>query len=287
MNSEEPRQGQGRPTPPPHPPAHPPAGPPAGPPTGGHDGYGGGYAGGAGGGYGGGYGAPAPIVVARTSSHRGAWIGAAATLVAAMIGVVGTYLVSTNNDGDAPPRAQTPVTSSTGPSGAEDGNGEDSSADSSRSPETATSQEASTSEESSAPPTSDAPPAKPAGTVAWQGPLVITYAEDKDLDAAPPAESEIREENDFSVYPFGGHMLQPGDDVKALVWKDSTNKTPSYEDCARDIDTLGTSTATELKTGMVVCAATNDGRLVRLTVKELAGLASDTRGIFDVVVWSR
>ncbi|MFE5656169.1 hypothetical protein [Streptomyces sp. NPDC056431] len=273
MNSEEPRQGQGWPTPPAH--------PPAGPPNGGHDGYGGDY----GGGYGGGYGGPAPIVVARSSSHRGAWIGAAATLAAALIGVVGTYLVSANNEGDSPPpQAQTPVTSSTGPSGAEGGSGEDSSGDSSQSPEPTTSQETST---PPATPTSEAPPAKPAGTVEWQGPLVIAYAEDKDLDSVPPAESEIRAENDFSVYPFGGIMLQPGDEVKALVWKDSTNKTPSYEDCARDIDTLGTSTETELKTGMVVCAATNDGRLARLTVKELAGQASDTRGIFDVVVWSR
>ncbi|MFF3836650.1 hypothetical protein [Streptomyces sp. NPDC001930] len=278
MNSGEPRQGQGWPAPPAH--------PPAGPANGGHDGHGGGHGGGYGNGYGGGYGAPAPIVVARTSSHRGAWIGAGATLAAAVIGVVGTYLVSTRNDADpTPPQAQTPVTSSATPSGAESGSGDAAAAvDSSQSPEPTPSQE------TSAPPatqTSTAPPAKPAGTEEWKGALVIAYTEDKDLDAVPPAESEIREENDFSVYPFGGHMLQPGDDVKVLVWKDSTNKTPSYADCARDIGTLGTSTETELKTGMVVCAATNDGRLARLTVKELAGLASDTRAVFDVVVWSR
>lgn len=285
MNSEQPRQGQGWPAPPGH--------PPAGPANGGHDGHGSGYGGGHGsgygvgygGGHGGGYGAPAPIVVTRTPSHRGAWIGAGATLVAAVIGVVGTYLVSADNDGDsAPPQAQTPVSGPATPSGAETGSGDDTPADSSRSPEATTSQEASA---PPATPASTAPPAKPAGTVAWQGPLVITYTEDKDLDSAPPVESEIREENDFSVYPFGGHMLRPGDEVKALLWKDSTNKTPSYEDCARDIDTLGTSTETELRTGMVVCAATNDGRLARLTVKELAGLASDTRAVFDVVVWSR
>jgi hypothetical protein len=221
--------------------------------------------------------------VTRASSHRGAWIGAGATLVAAVIGVVGTYLVSTGNDaGPTPPQAQTPVTSSATPSGAE--TGDDTTVDSAQSPEPTPSQETST------PPakqTSAAPPAKPGGTEEWKGALVITYTDDKDLDSAPPVESEIRAENDFSVYPFGGHMLRPGDDVKALVWKDSTNKTPSYEDCARDIDTLGTSTETELKTGMVVCAATNDGRLARLTVKELAGLASDTRAVFDVVVWSR
>ncbi|MCX4980642.1 hypothetical protein [Streptomyces sp. NBC_00572] len=269
MNSEEPRQGW------PAPPGH----PPTGPSNGGYDGYGGGY------------GAPAPIVVARTSSHRGAWIGAGATLVAAVIGVVGTYLVSGNSDRNGtPPAAQSSATTSATPSGGESRGSDDAPSDSSQSPEATQSDEATQSGESSAPAETAAtptPPAKPAGTVEWQGPLAITFTDDKDLDSVPPVESEIRDENDFSVYPFGGHMLQPGDGVKALVWKDSTNKTPSYEDCARDIDTMATSTATELKTGMVFCAATNDGRLARLTVKELSAPSTETRGIFDVVVWSR
>ncbi|MEU9293262.1 hypothetical protein [Streptomyces sp. NPDC048266] len=38
---------------------------------------------------------------------------------------------------------------------------------------------------------------------------------------------------------------------------------------------------------LVVCDRTNDGRIARLTVEELAGQASDTRGVFDNVVWSR
>ncbi|WP_338496644.1 hypothetical protein [Streptomyces sp. SJL17-4] len=268
MNSEEPRQGW------PAPPGHPPAGPPA---NGGHDGYGGGY--------GGGYGTQAPIVVARTSSHRGAWIGAGATLVAAVIGVVGTYLVSSNkNENPAPPTAQAPATAPATPSGAETRGGDDAPADASQS------QESTPGPETSAPPATEAPstpPAKPAGTEEWKGALVITYTDDKDLDSVPPAESEIGRENDFSVYPFGGHMLRPESGAKALVWKDTTNRTPSYADCARDIDTLGTESEMELKTGLVLCASTNDGRLARLTVKELAGLASDTRAVFDVVVWSR
>ena len=53
------------------------------------------------------------------------------------------------------------------------------------------------------------------------------------------------------------------------------------------IDTLGTDTDMKMKTGLVVCARTNDGRLARLTVKELTGQASDMSGVFDVVVWSR
>ncbi|RSS53220.1 hypothetical protein EF909_27350 [Streptomyces sp. WAC01280] len=92
--------------------------------------------------------------------------------------------------------------------------------------------------------------------------------------------------NDFSVYPFGDHMLQPEGDTKALVWKDAS-KVPAYADCAGVVDTLGTSTEMTLKTGLVVCARTNDGRLARLTVKEVTGQSSDATGIFDVVVWSR
>ncbi|MFC9389723.1 hypothetical protein [Streptomyces venezuelae] len=268
MNSEEPRQGW------PAPPGHPPTGPAGGP-----GGYGGpqGY---------GGYAAPAaPSTTLRTTSHRGAWIGAAATLVAAVIGVVGTYLVSSNNSSNSnnaakptPPQAQGPATSAGSP----------------QTPESTATAGSTPGAEASATPSTE-PPAtpsgkpsgKPAGTVEWQGPLAIEYAEPKDLDSAPPAESEIREENDLSVYPFGDHMLRPEDGTKVLVWKDATNKTPSYEECARDIETLGTTTDLKLKTGLVVCATTDDGRLARLTVKELSGLASDTRGVFDVVVWSR
>lgn len=205
--------------------------------------------------------------------------------MAAVIGVVGTYLVSSNSGGKStPPVAQASATTSATPSGAETRGGDDAPSDSSQSPESTQSQEASAPPETEAPQT---PAAKPGGMEEWKGALVITYTDSKDLDSAPPTESEIREENDFSVYPFGDHMLRPEEGAKALVWKDATNKTPSYADCARDIDTLGTDTDMKLKTGMVVCASTNDGRLARLTVKELAGLASDTRAVFDVVVWSR
>ncbi|MEV4938870.1 hypothetical protein [Streptomyces zaomyceticus] len=266
MNSEEPRQNW------PAPPGH----PPAGPGQGGYDGYGGGYGGSA----------PAtPVVQVRSNAHRGAWIGAGATLVAAVIGVAGTYMVSGNDGGQSAPRAQPPATSVT-PSAAEAG-GDDNPADSSTGPDSSQST-ATPGTDSSRPPEAPAPQSptgKPGGTVEWQGALAIEYAEPKDLDAAPPAESEIREENDFSVYPFGSTMLRPEDGAKALVWKDAT-KAPSYADCAGVIETLGTSEDLKIKTGMVLCAATTDGRVARLTVKELADQASDTRGVFDVVVWS-
>ncbi|MFB7589274.1 hypothetical protein [Streptomyces sp. NPDC056169] len=240
------------------------------------------------------YGTQVPAAPARAASHRGAWIGAGATLVAAVIGVVGTYLVSSGktNADPAPPAAQAPATSTTTP-GEEVRGGDDAPSDASQS-QGATAGTDSTggtdstqSPESSAsatPPTT--PPAKPAGTVEWQGALAITFDEDKDLDSAPPVESEINEENDFSVYPFGTTpMLRPEAGAKSLVWKDAA-KVPTHADCAGVVDTLGTSTDMKMKTGLVVCARTNDGRLARLTVKEVTGQGSDTSGVFDVVVWS-
>ncbi|MFF1510832.1 hypothetical protein [Streptomyces sp. NPDC058326] len=225
----------------------------------------------------GGYGAPVQFVPARPASHRGAWIGAGATLLAAVIGVVGTYVVTSNNTPPAPPAAQGPAPSAT-TAGAP--GGEAASPAASQSPDT------STSPESQGPGTAPTPPAKPAGTVEWQGALAITYADAKDLDSAPPVESEINEENDFSIHPFGtSHMLNPEGGTKALVWKDST-KAPSHTDCAGVVDTLGTTASMKMKTGLVLCARTNDGRLARLTVKELTGQANDMSGVFDVVVWS-
>ncbi|MEU3687505.1 hypothetical protein [Streptomyces narbonensis] len=238
------------------------------------------------------YGTQTPAAPARGTAHRGAWIGAGATLVAAVIGVVGTYMVSSGNKGNAnpaPPVAQAPATATTTP-GEENQGGDQAPSDPSESPEAAGSPEATHSaevSESAEAPAPTTPPGKPAGTVEWQGALAIKYADDKDLDSAPPMESEINEDNDFGVYPWGTtRMLQPANGVKALVWKD-TAKAPTYEDCAGVVDTLGTSTELKMKTGLVVCASTNDGRLARLTVKETSGQASDTMGVFDVVVWSR
>ncbi|SED88215.1 hypothetical protein [Streptomyces sp. TLI_105] len=221
---------------------------------------------------------PRPGAPAHTASHRGAWIGAAATLVAAVIGVVGTYMVGTGNSNQAAPP---PARTTTAPAGGEETHGDEGApSDSSRSPES------SAPADSPASPTSPTPAPTPAGTVQWQGALAIAYAESKDLDSTPPEESEINSDNDFSVYPLGSHMLRPESGAKAVVWETS-GKVPSYQDCAGVVGTLATTTDMKLKTGLVVCALTNDGRVARLTVKELAGQASDTRGVFDVVVWSR
>ncbi|MFE5797332.1 hypothetical protein ACFQ8C_32780 [Streptomyces sp. NPDC056503] len=216
----------------------------------------------------------------RPPSHRGAWIGAGATLVAAVIGVVGTYLVNTDDDGTQAGPAPAPASSSatqtqtSAPTQA-------STPDDKPSPDGTSEATGATSA-----PAAPATPSGPApGTPHWQGTLVITYVEDKDLDAAPPVQSEINSDNDFAVYPFGDHMLRPDNGAKALVWKGSA-KAPSYEDCAGVVDTQATSNDIEIKTGLTVCGRTGEGRLVRMTVKELDGQASDTSATFDVVVWA-
>ncbi|MFF9144512.1 hypothetical protein ACF1BN_06635 [Streptomyces sp. NPDC014861] len=223
----------------------------------------------------------------RPPAHRGAWIGAAATLVAAVIGVAGTYLVNTRDD--RPEAAPAPGPSSAAPS-ADDRPAGGPATDATEgqgapdSPETPTAPPATTAPATTAP-TTPAPSTAPPGTVAWQGTLVITYVEDKDLDAAPPVESEINGDNDFAVYPFGDHMLRPDNGAKALVWKGSA-AAPSDADCRGVVDTQATSNDIRIKTGLHLCGRTGEGRLVRLTVKELGGQASDTNATFDVVVWN-
>ncbi|MFF6897597.1 hypothetical protein [Streptomyces hydrogenans] len=256
MSSHEP--GQGWQTPPGHapgpPPGHAPGYPQGGPAYGAY---------------------PAPP--SRPPSHRGAWIGAGATLVAAVIGVVGTYLVNTDDDG--PEAGPAPASASGTPTATSDP-----ATDGKATPDTApTTDTAATPARET---TTSATPSGPApGTVHWQGTLVITYVEDKDLDAAPPVMSEINSDNDFAVYPFGGHMLRPDNGAKAFVWK-GTPKTPSYEDCAGVVDTQGTSNEFEIKTGLTLCGRTGEGKLLRMTVKAMAGQASDTNATFDVVVWA-
>lgn len=215
----------------------------------------------------------------RPPSHRGAWIGAGATLVAAVIGVVGTYLVNTDGDDD-PKAGPAPVSSAPAEPSAEppaqtQSPGQEAAAE--------TTPEAT---DAASTPSAPATPSGPApDTVHWQGTLVITYVEDKDLDAAPPVMSEINSDNDFAVYPFGDHMLRPDNGAKALVWKGAA-KAPTYADCAGVVPTQATSNDIEIKTGLTVCGRTGEGRLVRMTVKEMGGQASDTNATFDVVVWA-
>lgn len=255
--------GRGLPTPPSGP-------PPVGPPPGG---------------YASGYGAPGgppsayphavqPAAPAAATSHRAAWIGAGATLAAAVITVFGAYLLSPNGGGgskNAPQAASSaPQPSSSAPADAAPA---------------APGPSASAAASPAATP-SQAPSASAVGTVRWEGPLVIAYAEDKDLDSTPPAESEINSENDFAVFQFTGRMLRPERGAKAFVWAEA-GKAPSYEDCAGVVETQGTTKDFEMKTGMVVCGKTNAGRVVRLTVKRLAGDSSKVQGTFDVVVWNK
>ncbi|WP_371677256.1 hypothetical protein [Streptomyces sp. NBC_01276] len=248
MNSEEPRQGW--PTPPGYPPSGPAYGAPGGPPP-----------------------AAPPVTPPSASSHRGAWIGAGATLVAAVIGVVGTYLAAGGNS--PAPAAKAPAVTAATP-GAQTPAG-------AAGPSDPAPPQSSPSPAASAPRT---PSGKPPGTVQWEGALAIEYAKPKDLDVAPPVESEVNSDNDFSVFSFGNQRLRPEGGAKALVWEDSS-KTPSYEDCAGVVDTLGTTKDMDLKTGRVFCGKTKEGRVVRLTVKQFGGGGGDTNGTFDVVVWGR
>ncbi|MDH6545466.1 hypothetical protein ACFXJO_39180 [Streptomyces lavendulae] len=251
MNSEEPRQGW--PTPPGYPPSGPAYGAPGGPPP-----------------------TAPPAAPPSTSSHRGAWIGAGATLVAAVIGVVGTYMVA-GNTGPASP-AKAPAAAGTAGAQAP-----------AAAPQDSAPQQSSPSPVASAPAASASrtPSGKPPGTVQWEGPLLIEYAKPKDLDAAPPVDSKVNADNDFAVFSsFGSEQLRPAGGAKALVWEDPS-KTPSYEDCAGVVDTLGTTNDLDLKTGRVFCGKTKEGRVVRLTAKQFTRGSGTPNGTFDVVVWGR
>ncbi|MEU3724643.1 hypothetical protein [Streptomyces sp. NPDC031705] len=244
MSSDAPRQDW------PTPPGYPPPGPAYGAP-----------------------GTPPPAAPPSASSHRGAWIGAGATLVAAVIGVVGTYMVAGNNSPASP--AKNPAAAAATPAAQAPG--------AAAAPSDPAPPQSSPSPAASAPRT---PSGKPPGTVQWEGALVIEYAGPKDLDAAPPEESEVNSDNDFSVYSFGNERLRPEGGAKMMVWE-GPSKVPSYEDCAGVVDTLGTTKEADLKTGRVFCGKTKEGRVVRLTVKRFAGGGGSTNGTFDVVVWGK
>lgn len=179
----------------------------------------------------------------RRGVHRGAWIGAGATLLGALITVAGTYLlgVDGNRPASAPPPAPAPRPSSSGPSSSAPGT------------EPAPSTPAASSTSAASP----TPTAKPGGTVRWEGTAVIVYADDKDLDGTPPTQSEINEENDFSVFRFTERVLRPEHGVRAAVREDS-GTLPSYADCAALVDAEGTKKDMPMKTGTVVCARTTD-----------------------------
>jgi hypothetical protein len=193
--------------------------------------------------------------------------------VAAVIGVVGAYLVGNGGGKGAPAPAKEPVAAATPGGGAQGAAAPSDPAPAQSSPSPA----------ASAPRT---PSGKPPGTVQWEGALAIEYARPKDLDVAPPLESEVNSDNDFSVFSFGNTLrLRPEGGAKLLVWEDAT-KAPSYEDCAGVVDTMGSTKDMDLKTGRVFCGRTKEGRLVRLTTQQIGGLAANARGAFDVLVWS-
>ncbi|WP_282692020.1 hypothetical protein [Streptomyces sp. CC208A] len=201
------------------------------------------------------------------------------TLVAALIGVVGTYVVSTGNN--TPAAAPAPVPPPTSATPAPD---DEPTADDKPAVDTAPTADAAATPVQEEP-TTAAPTGPPPGTVRWQGVLVIPYGGDRDLDLAPPVDTESGGDRDFAVYPFGDLKLSPDNGAKAMVWKGEANP-PSYEDCLGVVDTQATGAEIRLRTGLAVCGRTTEGRLVLLVAKELAGQASDANATFDVVVWN-
>ncbi|WP_392894958.1 hypothetical protein [Streptomyces sp. LN699] len=130
------------------------------------------------------------------------------------------------------------------------------------------------------------PAGKAAGSVRWEGPLAIAFADNKDLDSTPPAGSQTNADNDFSVFDFAGPKLSPERGAKALVWE-TEGSVPSYADCASAVATQATSEEIAAKAGVVVCALTNDGRVARLRIKQMNGDVAHPKGTFDVTVWNK
>ncbi|MEU9414456.1 hypothetical protein [Streptomyces sp. NPDC048272] len=233
--------------------------PPAGAPHGGHvPGY------------------PAPPA-GGGSPHRGAWIGAGATMLAAVVTLVGAYLLAPDNSSKAAPAPAPPAadavpgaagTATPAPGGTDAGGPSASSG--AQAPAAAPS----------------APAGKAAGTVRWEGPLAIAFADDKDLDPTPPANSQTNADNDFGVFDFAGPRLRPERGAKALLWE-TEGSVPSYADCASAVATQATSEDIAAKAGMVVCALTNDGRVARLRIKQMNGDVGHPKGTFDVTVWNK
>ncbi|MEV7726348.1 hypothetical protein AB0P15_16580 [Streptomyces sp. NPDC087917] len=216
--------------------------------------------------------APAQPAGGSGTSHRGAWIGAGATMLAAVVTLAGVWLMAPDQAAKQPSTANGPLAPAdpaTKAAGAPNASG------AAQAPATAAQPSAPT-----------APAAQAGGTLRWEGPLVLAYAEDRDLDSSPPVTSPTNAHNDFSLYDLAGPQLSPQRGTKALVWE-TEGAVPTYADCAAAVVTRATTATIELKAGMVLCAVTNEGRVARLRVKELSGSVISPQGVFQITVWNK
>jgi hypothetical protein len=192
------------------------------------------------------------------SAHRGAWIGAGASVLVALIGVLGSQLAGGgSNNGTADEGASPTPTVSVSPSPAP-------------SPSVSA--------------TTCSPTAQPSGgAVQWQGKLVLTEMDtsgDKDLDAPQPVDAGNRDDNDFYAY---NDTIDAHDHAMVSVWEDS-NRLPDFADCSSTVAAAGAAQQT-VKKGMVLCVKTSEGRIGRLKVTDVDDGFSSTL-TFDGVVWA-
>ena len=163
------------------------------------------------------------------SAHRGTWSAAGASVLVALIGVLGSQLAGGGSNGTADDGASPTATASVSPS---------------PSP--------------SASATTGSPTAQPSGgVVQWQGKLVLTEIDssgDKDLDAPQPVDAGNRDDNDFYAY---NDTIQAHDHALVSVWEDST-RLPELADCSSTVTAAGTSQQA-VKKGMVLCVTRFDG----------------------------
>ncbi|WP_405729599.1 hypothetical protein OG607_28755 [Streptomyces sp. NBC_01537] len=188
------------------------------------------------------------------SAHRGAWIASGASVLVALIGVLGSQLAGGGSNGTADDAASPTPTVSVSPQ---------------PSPSVSA--------------TTGSPTAQPSGgAVQWQGKLVLTEIDssgDKDLDAPQPVDAGNRDDNDFYA---SNDTIRAHDHALVSVWDDST-RLPEFADCSSTVTAAGAGEQA-VKEGMVLCVKTSEGRIGRLKVTEADnGFYSTLR--FDGVVW--
>ncbi|MFD7159229.1 hypothetical protein ACFV9C_31850 [Kribbella sp. NPDC059898] len=141
------------------------------------------------------------------------------------------------------------------------------------------------------PPTASQPvetplPASTAGTVLWQGSLLLdTYA--KDLDVAPPGPASDAG-SDGDMYMLLDQQLSAMNRTLLTRWARASPSLPGYKDCAATIQAGDIHDQQPLSKSAVLCVQTSAGNVARLRVRALPvnQYGMGYRATFDVVVWS-
>ncbi|NUR94986.1 MAG: hypothetical protein HOV67_06955 [Kribbellaceae bacterium] len=135
-------------------------------------------------------------------------------------------------------------------------------------------------------PVETALPSSTAGSVLWQGSLLLdTYA--KDLDAVPPGPASDYG-TDGDMYMLLGQQLSAMNRTLLTRWTGHSPSLPRYQDCAATIRAGNIQDQQPLSKSTVLCVQTSEGNVARLRVTALPQNQYGTgyRATFDVVVWS-